>query len=276
MKTKITLNPVLEGHSWMESLGYRMLTLPKGIRARLRFARTAFTVASVVPKSQRPTMRSETAQHILRSGVRQLPMIGVVGLVLGLLVVGQAVSLLREVSAQRYIGTVMVTVVMRELGPLLTAFLIAARVGTTTVVELGALRLGPDRTQLPTLGIRTMREWVAPRLRGLSISVFCLTIYLIFVALASGYLVAFLQNVPLRFHEYCVQLAGAMHWMDFLLVALKAYLFGVVIAVVSCYHGIEQLTKMNEFPAATTRAAVESLGLCLALDAVFLVGYMVR
>ena len=64
--------------------------------------------------------------------------------------------------------------------------------------------------------------------------------------------------------------------MDFLLVGLKAGLFGAVLAVVSCYHGLEHLLKKEDLSQATTRAVVESLAWCVALDAVFLVGYLVR
>ena len=121
-----------------------------------------------------------------------------------------------------------------------------------------------------------MRELVAPRVRAMCVSVLCLTIYLIAIALASGYLVAFLQNVPLRLEAYCGQLADAMHWLDFVLIALKAALFGVVIALVSCYHGLERMLRIEEFSAATTRAVVEGLAVCVLLDAVFLSGYFWR
>jgi phospholipid/cholesterol/gamma-HCH transport system permease protein len=195
---------------------------------------------------------------------------------LGLLIVGQAVALLRQVSAQHYMGTVMVTVVMRELGPLLTAFLLAARAGTAMVVELGALRVTGKVGPAEKAGVRAMRELVVPRLKALTVAAFCLTIYLIFIALTSGYIVAFLQGVPLRPSAYCQQLADALHWLDFVLVGLKAALFGAMVAIVCCYHGLERLSKIEEFSQATTRAVVESLACCLILDAIFLAGYLVR
>lgn len=262
--------------TWVDNVGQHALRSPAALRHRFRFGRAAFTATLSVPRALRPALREATAEQIWRSGVRQLPFIGLVGLALGLLVVGQAVALLRQVSAQRYIGTVMVTVVLRELGPLLTVFLVAARAGTATVVELGAMTITGKAAHVDRLGMRTMRELVVPRVTGLAISVFCLTIYLIAVALASGYLVAFLQGVPLRAGAYCGQLAEAMHWMDFVFIAAKAALFGVVIAIVSCYHGLEQLLRIEEFPAATTRAVVESLAICVVLDAVFLAGYFLR
>jgi phospholipid/cholesterol/gamma-HCH transport system permease protein len=228
------------------------------------------TAALTVPKSLRKVVRADTVEQLWLCGIRQLPVVGFLGLALGLLVVGQAVALLRQVSAQHYMGTIMVTVVMRELGPLLATFLLAARAGTATVVELGALRVSGK------VGARTLRELVAPRLRALPVATVCLTIYLIFIALAGGYLVAFLRGVPLRLAAYCAQLADAMHWLDFVLVGVKAALFGIVVAVVSCYHGLERLQRIEEFSQATTRAVVESFACCLALDAVFLAGYLVR
>jgi len=254
--------------TWIENIGQRTLRSPSGIRHRLRFVHATFRAV--------PVSRAAVAEQIWRSGVRQLPLIGLVGLTLGLLVVGQAVALLRQVSAQRYIGTVMVTVVLRELGPLLAAFLVMARAGSSTVVELGAYVFSGKVASVDRLGRRTMRELVAPRVVAMGVAVFCLTIYLIAIALASGYLVAFLQNVPLRAGAYCGQLAEAMHWMDFVLIGLKAALFGIVIGLVSCYHGLEGMLKLEQFPVATTRAVVESFAWCVVLDTVFLAGYFGR
>ena len=262
--------------SWIEGVGYRALRSPSAFRARLRFARATLTAMLTVPKSRRMEVRRETSAQLRRSGVRQLPMVALIGLVLGLLVVGQAVALLQQVNAQHYVGTVMVAVVMRELGPLLTLFLLAARYGMTTVVELGSVPFSGQADHVATIGARALRQWVVPRFRALVVATFCLTIYLIFIALATGYIVAFLQGVPLLPAQYCGELANAMHWLDFVLVGLKAALFGAILAIVSCYHGLAHLLKNEEFSHATTRAVVESLGWCVAVDAIFLVGYVVR
>lgn len=262
--------------SWIEDVGHRALRSPSALRARLRFARATLTAAVSVPRPRRAEVRRETSVQLWRYGVRQLPMVALIGLVLGLLVVGQAVALLQQVNAQPYMGTVMVAVVMRELGPLLIVFLLAARAGMATVVDLGTVPLGGQANYAAEIGIRALRQWVVPRFKALVVATFCLTMYLIFIALAVGYVVAFLQGVPLPLASYCGELADALHWMDFLLVGLKAGLFGAVLAVVSCYHGLEHLLKKEDLSQATTRAVVESLAWCVALDAVFLVGYLVR
>jgi phospholipid/cholesterol/gamma-HCH transport system permease protein len=263
------------GHTWVENIGHQALRSPSGLRARWRFANAALAAAVTVPRSLRAEAHTRTMEQLWRCGVRQLPLVALLGLALGLLVVGQAVALLGQVGAQHYIGTVIVTVVMRELGPLLTAFLLAARVGTATVVELGALRVTGRVNPAEKVGVGAMRELVVPRLKALAAATVCLTVYLIVIALASGYLVAFLQGVPLRPGAYCGKLADALHGLDFALVVLKAALFGAVVAIVSCYHGIERLSRIEQFSQATTRAVVETLACCLVLDAIFLAGYWV-
>jgi phospholipid/cholesterol/gamma-HCH transport system permease protein len=264
------------GQSWIEDVGHRALRSPSALRTRLRFVHATLTAAVSVPRSLRAEVRRETSGQLWRCGVRQLPMVAVIGLALGLLVVGQAVALLQQVNAQHYMGTVMVVVVMRELGPLLTVFLLAARAGTATVVELGAAPLSGQANHVAEIGIQALCQWVVPRFRALVVATFCLTIYFIFIALATGYVVAFLQGVPLPLAAYCGELADALHWMDFVLVGLKAGLFGAVLALVSCYHGLEESLKNEAFSQATTRALIESLAWCVALDAVFLAGYLVR
>jgi phospholipid/cholesterol/gamma-HCH transport system permease protein len=265
---------MLTGHTWIETIGHRALRSPAGVRARFSFGYAALSAALTVPRSLRREVRAHTREQLWRTGLRQLPMIALLGVALGLLIVGQAVALLRQVGAQQYMGTLMVTVVMRELGPLLTAFVLAARAGTASVVELGALRLAGQHPG--HVGTRAMREWVVPRLRALSVATMCLTVYLIGVALACGYLMAFLQGVPLRVGAYCAELADAMHWMDFVLVVVKSALFGAAVAVICCFHGMTRLGRVEDFSQATTRAVVESFASCLALDALFLAGYLVR
>jgi len=213
-------------------------------------------------------------EQVWRAGVRLLAMVAFIGTALGLVIVGQTVALLTRVGAQEYIGTVMVTVVMRELGPLLTALLVLARAGTANVVELGTARAMGVVEAMESLGIDTVHYLVMPRVIGLAASVFCLTTYLVVVTLGSGWLFAFLQDVPLTVADYCGQLGEALRWQDFLLFALKTALFGSLIAVTTCFHGLARPLKVEEVSRVTTRAVVEGVMGCMLLDAVFLIAYL--
>lgn len=214
-------------------------------------------------------------QQISRSGLRLLPMFLFLAAATGLVVIGQTVSWASRLGAIEYLGTVMVIVVVRELGPLIAALLILSRVGAANVIELGTARATGEVEALEALGIDPIHYFVVPRVIGMSVGLFALTVYLILGALASGYLWAFLQDVPLRPGDYFAQLAGALSGLDFALLALKTILFGAIISLVTCYHGLAQPLRLEEVSFATVRAVAQSVIACVVLDALFILIYLV-
>jgi len=182
-----------------------------------------FNVASAVIH---PMVRREIA----RAGVRLLPMYLFVAIALGFLAIGQTVTVAARLGAFDYVGTVMVTVVVREVGPLLSAVLALARVGTANVIELGTGRALGDVEVLEAQGIDPIHYLVVPKVIGMTLGVFSLTVYLILAALASGYLFVFLHNVPLTPGKYFTQLVASLGWQDFVLLALKSCTFGFLLS----------------------------------------------
>ena len=213
-------------------------------------------------------------QEIHRSGVALVPMFILVALGLGFLVVGQTVSALTKVGAMDYFSSTMVIVVVRELGPLLTAMLLLARVGAAHVIELGTARALGEVEALEALGIDPVHYLIVPRVLGMMAGMFCLTIYLILGARASGYLCAFLQGVDLSPGDYVRQLAGALSWLDFVLLALKTVIFGFVIAVVACYHGLAQPLRIQDVSRVAVRAVTQGVIACVLIDLIFIVLYL--
>src|SRR5438132_3948203 len=118
-------------------------------------------------------------QETSRAGLRLLPMFLFMSAALGLLVIGQTVSWLTRVGAINYLGSIMVIVVVRELGPLLTALLVLARIGTSNVIELGTARALGEVEALEALGIDPVHYLVVPRVIGMALGTFALTVHLI-------------------------------------------------------------------------------------------------
>jgi len=191
----------------------------------------------------RPLIRGQIA----RAGIGMLPAVMFLGGSLGLVIIGQMVSLLTKVGAQQYIGLVMDTVVFPQ-------------------GEIEALE---------ALGIDPVHYLVVPRVIGLGLSIFALTIYLILVVMLSGLLFAFLTDVQITPGEYFGQIAAGLTYQDFVFVALKTILFGAIIAVVTCYHGLAQPIKLEQVPYAATRAVSLSVGGCLLLDVFFIFLYII-
>jgi phospholipid/cholesterol/gamma-HCH transport system permease protein len=213
-------------------------------------------------------------REVRRSAVQLLPMVLFISGALGLVVIGQTVMLLTRVGAQDLAGTIMVTAVVRELGPVIAALVVLARVGSATVIELATARALGEVEALEAISIDPVHFLVVPRVIGMMLAVFTLTIYLILGALASGYLFAFLQDVPLLPGDYVRQLASALGWADFLLLALKTCAFGLVISVVTCYHGLARPLSLDDISHATVRAMVHGLLGCVLLDALFILVYL--
>lgn len=222
-----------------------------------------------------PVVRPLIAREISRTGVKLLPMFLFAALALGFLVIGQTVAVLTRVgAASNLLGDIMVIVVVRELGPLLTAFLVLARVGTANVVELGTARAMGEVESLEALGIDPVHYFVVPRVVGMAVGISALTVYLILGTLVSGYGWAFVQDVPLQPGDYFNQLAGALTYLDFVLLALKTTTFGFIIAIVTCYHGLAQPLQLDQISRATVRAVAQSVIACVLLDALFIIAYL--
>ncbi len=227
--------------------------------------------ARVAPAVLRPMVFTQLA----RSGLFLLPIASFLALALGLVVIGQTVSLLSRVGVTGLLGTVMVSAVVRELGPLLAAALVLARSGTANVVELGTARAQGEVESLESLGIDPIHYLVMPRVIGMAAGMFALTVYLILGAIFSGYLWAFVQDVPLMPDDYLRQLADALKGLDFVLLAAKTFAFGTTIAIVTCYHGLAQPLEMSGVSRATVRAIGQSIIACAVLDAMFIIIYLV-
>jgi len=220
-------------------------------------------------------IRPRIRQEIVRAGVALLPMFFFVALALGFLVVGQTVSALARVGAISYLGSTMVIVVVRELGPLLAAFLVLARVGTANVIELGTARALGEVEALEVLGIDPVHYLIVPRVIGMALGIFSLTVYLVIGALVSGWLFAFLQDVPLTPGDYFKQIFESLDWLDFALLALKTIAFGFFIAVVTCYHGLAQPLRLDDVSRVAVRAVTQGVIVCVLIDALFILLYLV-
>lgn len=220
-------------------------------------------------------VRPLIAKEIRRSGLSLLPMFLFASLVLGFLIIGQAAPWVSKVGGENnFLGSIMVIAVVRELGPLLTAFLVLARVGTANVVELGTSRATGEVESLESLGIDPVHYFVVPRVIGMAVGIFALTVYLIIGTLVSGYLWAFIQDVPLRPGDYFNQLTAALTYLDFILLALKTVIFGFIIAIVTSFHGLAQPLQLDQISRATVRAVGQGVMACVLLDALFIIAYL--
>jgi phospholipid/cholesterol/gamma-HCH transport system permease protein len=260
--------------SYVRYFGHQIIGFLYALYGISAFALITLGVMGSKLRVARAVIRPQILVHLHRCGLRLLPMVSFLALALGLVVIGQTVALMTRVGAREYLGTVMVTVVVRELGPLLTVLLVLTRTGMANVIELGTARALGDVETLEVLGIDPIHYLVVPRVIGMALGVFSLTVYLILIALGGGYLWIFIQDVPLLPGDYVRQIAQGLTWIDFILLAAKATFFGCIIALVTCYHGLAQPLRLEQVSRAATQAIAQSVVACVLLDALFIVVYL--
>ena len=219
-------------------------------------------------------IRPQVLGEIHRCGVRLLPIVGFLGVVLGIVFVGQTVSLMEQVGASNFMGTLMVTVFLREMAPMIAGLLVLARVGTASVVELGTARALGEVEALEVLGIDPIHYLVVPRVVGFAAAVVSLTAYLILISLGSGYVFAYARGLKASPMEFFTAIAGAMTAMDFPLLVLKTLLVGALTGWVICYQGLARPMTLEEVGPATTRTVAVCVVGCLMLDALFITVYL--
>jgi phospholipid/cholesterol/gamma-HCH transport system permease protein len=219
-------------------------------------------------------IRPRVLDEIHRCGVRLVPLVGCLGVVLGVVFVGQTLSLMEQFGAGDFTGTLMVTVFLREMAPMIAGLLVLARVGTASVVELGTARALGEVEALEALGIDPIHYLVVPRVVGFAVAVVSLTAYLIVASLGSGYAFAYARGLKASPLEFITQIAGAMSALDFPLLALKTLLFGALTGWVICYQGLARPMTLEEVGPATTRTVAVCLSGCLVLDALFITVYL--
>jgi phospholipid/cholesterol/gamma-HCH transport system permease protein len=219
-------------------------------------------------------IRPQVLGEIQRCGVRLLPIVGFLGVVLGIVFVGQTVSLMEQVGASNFMGTLMVTVFLREMAPMIAGLLVLARVGTASVVELGTARALGEVEALEVLGIDPIHYLVVPRVVGFAAAVVSLTAYLILISLGSGYVFAYARGLKASPMEFFTAIAGAMSALDFPLLFLKTLLFGSLTGWVICYQGLARPMTLEEVGPATTRTVAVCVVGCLLIDALFITVYL--
>lgn len=206
-----------------------------------------------------------TLRQMLFTGVDALPVVSAIALMLGLIVITQAGTQLPKVGGQGLIGTIIVVVIIRELGPLLTAFIVIGRSGTAITTELGNMRVAQEVTALELMGIRVSRYVIMPRVVAVVLSMLCLIIYFDAVAVLGGFVIARLK-LTLPFQVFGQAVAQSLSLADVLVTVAKGVLFGTAVAVICCHHGLSVRASYTEVPQQTTKAMINSVTSCLALD----------
>tara|TARA_B100000609_G_C17222733_1_gene441612 strand:+ start:1640 stop:2461 length:822 start_codon:yes stop_codon:yes gene_type:complete len=219
------------------------------------------------------------AAQIYFTGFQALPLISVLALATGSLVLLQSSSQLSLLGGGGMVGSLLVSVVFRELAPLLTALVVVARSGTAVASELGNMKVHREIEALEMMGIHPLSYVVFPRLIGGIISLMCLGIYFAVIAFAGGFLLTQIAG-EMSLESFLNLISNAISMRDLYFFSLKIFMAGLMVFSVCCYYGLSVQGGSFEVPQVTTKAVVHSLltvtGFQVILSATFYIGKLME
>lgn len=207
----------------------------------------------------------ETVQQVLRAGNASLPLVALIAALVGLILALQSAYQLRRLGALDLVADLVAVSVTRELGPLMTAILVAGRVGSAIAAELGTMKVSEEIDALTVIGIDPVSFLVVPRLAGLLIAVPCLTLFADAVAILSGCAVGVLV-LEQGAIGYLMDSVAILELQDLWGGVLKALAFGGIIGLVGCQQGLDTDGGAEEVGRSTTAAVVRSIVLIIGAD----------
>lgn len=204
-------------------------------------------------------------RQILFTGFEALGLIAFVALAVGGIIILEGSVIFPNFVRSKLFYTILVIVIIRELGGLLTAFIITARSGTAIAAELGNMVVNQEVESLVTFGISPVLYLVVPRVLGVLLSVIALNIYFNFAALAGSWVIANLF-APIPVLDFLNNIFSEIATRDILSSFIKSFFFGLVVAVVSCYQGLQVNFASTEVPQRTIKGVVLSLSWVIIFD----------
>lgn len=210
------------------------------------------------------------AGHIYRMGANALPITALVGLLIGVVLAYLTSQQLRAFGAQSFIVDILGLSVIRELGPILAAILVAGRSGSAITAQIGVMRLTEELDAMRVLGIPLGFRLVMPRMLALALVMPLISIWTSVLALVGGIFVAnFSLDISPGF--FLTQLPQAVDIGNVWLNIGKSCVFGLTIALVGCHFGMRVKPDTESLGAGTTASVVTSITLVILIDALFAV-----
>ena len=212
----------------------------------------------------------DTFLSMKKVGVDALPIVGLISFLLGLIMAFMSSVQLQQFGANIYVASLVSLAMVRELGPIMTAIIVAGRSGSAFAAEIGTMKISDEVDALFTMGFDPTRFLVVPKIVASVITVPILTLFSDLFAIMGG-LVVGVSMLDLTANAYMAQTLKTLTLFDVFWGFLKAAVFALLIAGIGCLRGFQVRGGAAEVGQATTSAVVSSIFLIILADAVFAV-----
>ncbi len=258
----------LGGGALVSALGGRTLDFLAHFAALLLlYGQLVLDSLEVLRRPRRGPWR-EWSASLYRAGASALPITALVGFLIGIVVSYLSAQQLRTFGANMFIVDLLGVSILRELGPLLAAILVAGRSGSTITAQIGVMRLTQELDALAAMGISATLRLVLPRVLALAVALPLLILWTNLLALVGGILAA-QHELGLSFAFFLDRFPDAVPISNLWLGLAKGVVFGALIALTACHFGLRVEPSTRSLGAGTTRSVVVAITLVILADAVF-------
>lgn len=225
----------------------------------------SFLYVCLHPKSLRT---EDTLSSMEKTGVDALPIVGLISFLLGLIMAFMSSVQLRQFGANIYVASLVGLAMVRELGPIMTAIIVAGRSGSAFAAEIGTMKISEEVDALFTMGFDPTRFLVVPKIVASIIVVPFLTLFSDLLAIAGGLVVGVFM-LDLTANAYISQTLKTLSLFDVFWGFFKSGVFAFLIALVGCLRGFQVRGGAAAVGQATTSAVVSSIFLIILTDSLF-------
>lgn len=258
--------PARERVNVVESLGRKAWSAAGELGRLVSFAgETAVTGRRALTGPLR-ARRRQVLQQVETAGFGAFPTAALLSFSIGALIAYQASSLFRPMGAGVLVADLVGLAMLRDLAPLLTAIIVAARSGSAYAAQIGAMKMTGEIDSLRAIGTSPVEVLVLPRIAALALALPLLAVAADVLGVAGGMVVAH-SELAIHPGEFLGRLARVVHPSDYLIGLAKAPVFGVLVATVGCFQGLHVDDDTDSVGRRTTAAVVQSMFLVIVADA---------
>jgi len=251
------LNIGKDGETMLISFGAAVLLFWQGMRDFWAYVVSIFRSFQSLKFIRMRPINAIILTQMRYTGIDALPFVIVTAVLVGGVVIIQGMTNLPKYGIEGYFGNLLVIIIARELGPLVTALIVISRSGTAMATEIATQKWSREILSLEIAGIDPRLYIVFPRIVASTLSIFSLIIFFDFVAFMGGYVIS-LTSIYIPLDTFFTNLTMSFSFKDLVATILKSLMFGVLIPLISCYYGMMPRSKF-EIPIFVSRAVSRTL-----------------
>jgi len=251
----------------VEEIGQAALTVGRDIATQIAFVGETGSALWFAIKNPQRVRWKDVWYTCEQVGVNALPIVALISFLMGIIIAFQSAVPMQQYGAELFVADLVGLAILRELGPLMTAILLAGRSGAAFAAEIGTMKVNEELNALTTMGLDPVRFLVVTRILAAVLMVPLLTLFADMLGILGGALTMISFNIPIL--TYLREVDSLVDIKDLWAGLAKAPVFALLIAGVGCLRGLQTQTGASAVGISATRAVVSGIVLIVVVDGIY-------